>query len=126
MLIVGFWAAELMHIRNSLPDEVVVQRIDERLNSLGNCISCNDYVALVHPDIDKVILISSPLKVLFGTKLAEAQHETERGRICTSKTDRELAETCRGMLGLTTFNVGCRKLRSWWQMCWEWRCSGRV
>ncbi|KAK9914900.1 hypothetical protein WJX75_002052 [Coccomyxa subellipsoidea] len=44
---------ELMHIRNSLPDEVVVQRIDERLNSLGNCIACNDYVALVHPDIDK-------------------------------------------------------------------------
>ena len=47
-------AAELMHVRNSLPDEVVVQRIDERLNSLGNCIACNDYVALVHPDIDKV------------------------------------------------------------------------
>ena len=49
-----FTAAELMHVRNSLPDEVVVQRIDERLNSLGNCIACNDYVALVHPDIDKV------------------------------------------------------------------------
>ena len=51
--------AELMHVRNSLPDEVVVQRIDERLNSLGNCISCNDYVALVHPDIDKVRLLSA-------------------------------------------------------------------
>ncbi|KAK9837332.1 hypothetical protein WJX81_006755 [Elliptochloris bilobata] len=44
---------EMMHIRNSLPDEIVVQRIDERLNSLGNCIACNDYVALIHPDIDK-------------------------------------------------------------------------
>lgn len=44
---------ELLHIRNSLPDEVVVQRIDERLSALGNCIACNDYVALVHPDIDK-------------------------------------------------------------------------
>ena len=43
-------------MRNSLPDEVVVQRIDERLNSLGNCIACNDYVALIHPDIDKVRL----------------------------------------------------------------------
>ncbi len=43
-----------MHIRNSLPDELVVQRIDERLNTLGNCIACNDYVALIHPDIDKV------------------------------------------------------------------------
>ena len=46
--------AELQHIRNSLPDEVVVQRIDERLSALGNCIACNDYVALVHPDIDRV------------------------------------------------------------------------
>ena len=45
---------ELQHCRNSLPDEVVVQRIDERLSALGNCIACNDYVALIHPDIDKV------------------------------------------------------------------------
>jgi translation initiation factor 6 len=44
---------ELQHIRNSLPEEVVVQRIDERLSALGNCIACNDYVALVHPDIDR-------------------------------------------------------------------------
>lgn len=45
---------ELQHIRNSLPDEVVVQRIDERLSSLGNLISCNDHVALLHPDLDRV------------------------------------------------------------------------
>ncbi len=44
---------ELQHIRNSLPDQVIVQRIDERLSALGNCIACNDYVALVHPDIDR-------------------------------------------------------------------------
>lgn len=44
---------EMMQIRNSLPDEVVVQRIDERLSALGNCIACNDYVALIHPDLDK-------------------------------------------------------------------------
>lgn len=48
--------AELQHCRNSLPDEVVVQRIDERLSALGNCIACNDYVALIHPDVDKVCL----------------------------------------------------------------------
>jgi len=44
---------ELMHVRNSLPEDVVVQRIDERLSALGNCIACNDYVALVHPDVDR-------------------------------------------------------------------------
>jgi len=44
---------ELQHIRNSLPDEVKVQRIEERLSALGNVIACNDHVALVHPDLDR-------------------------------------------------------------------------
>lgn len=44
---------ELQHLRNSLPDEVKIQRVEERLSALGNVISCNDYVALVHPDLDK-------------------------------------------------------------------------
>lgn len=44
---------ELQHIRNSLPDRVEVHRVEERLSALGNVIACNDYVALVHPDLDK-------------------------------------------------------------------------
>ncbi|CBY13962.1 unnamed protein product [Oikopleura dioica] len=44
---------ELQHLRNSLPDSVRVMRIEERLSALGNVIACNDYVALVHPDIDR-------------------------------------------------------------------------
>jgi len=44
---------ELQHLRNSLPDSVKIQRVEERLSALGNVISCNDYVALVHPDLDK-------------------------------------------------------------------------
>lgn len=44
---------ELLHLRNSLPDAVVVQRVDERLSALGNCVSCNDYVALIHTDLDR-------------------------------------------------------------------------
>lgn len=43
---------ELQHLRNSLPDEVKIQRIEERLSCLGNVICCNDHVALVHPDIE--------------------------------------------------------------------------
>ena len=39
-----------------MPDQVVVQRIDERLSALGNCVACNDHVALTHPDLDKVCL----------------------------------------------------------------------
>lgn len=48
------FTTELQHLRNSLPDQVVVQRIDERLSALGNCIACNDHVALAHTDLDKV------------------------------------------------------------------------
>ncbi|XP_029635651.1 eukaryotic translation initiation factor 6 [Octopus sinensis] len=56
---------ELQHIRNSLPDSVHVQRIEERLSALGNVIACNDYVALVHPDLDRETeeIITDVLKV---------------------------------------------------------------
>jgi translation initiation factor 6 len=44
---------ELLHIRNSLPESVVVQRVEERLSALGNVLVCNDHVCLAHPDLDK-------------------------------------------------------------------------
>ncbi|KAL4194944.1 hypothetical protein AMTRI_Chr05g70970 [Amborella trichopoda] len=39
---------ELYHLRNSLPDQVIVQR-----STLTNCIVCNDHVALAPTDLDK-------------------------------------------------------------------------
>jgi len=56
---------ELQHMRNSLPDAVAIQRVEERLSALGNVIACNDYVALVHPDIDRETeeIIADVLKV---------------------------------------------------------------
>ena len=44
---------ELQNVRNSLPDSIKVERVEERLSALGNCIACNDYVAIIHPDLDK-------------------------------------------------------------------------
>lgn len=44
---------ELQHLRNALPDTVKIKRIEERLSALGNVVACNDYVALVHPDLDR-------------------------------------------------------------------------
>ncbi|XP_075212740.1 eukaryotic translation initiation factor 6 [Lycorma delicatula] len=44
---------ELQHLRNSLPDNIKVQRVEEKFSALGNVITCNDYVALVHPDLDR-------------------------------------------------------------------------
>lgn len=37
-----------------MPESVKIQRVEEKLSALGNVIVCNDYVALAHPDIDKV------------------------------------------------------------------------
>jgi len=44
---------ELNHIRSTLDESVVVQRIEEKLSALGNVIAVNDHVALIHPDLDK-------------------------------------------------------------------------
>jgi translation initiation factor 6 len=44
---------ELQQLRNTLPESVKVQKVEERLSALGNCIACNDYVALVHTDLDR-------------------------------------------------------------------------
>jgi len=44
---------EPQQMRSSLPDSVKVQRVEERLSALGNVIACKDYVALVHPDLDR-------------------------------------------------------------------------
>jgi len=56
---------ELQHIRNSLPESVRIKRVEERLSALGNVIACNDYVALIHPDLDKETeeIIADVLKV---------------------------------------------------------------
>ncbi|KAF1990670.1 eukaryotic translation initiation factor-like protein 6 [Aulographum hederae CBS 113979] len=43
---------ELAHLRNSLPDSVKIQRIEERLSALGNVIATNDHVALIHNDLE--------------------------------------------------------------------------
>jgi len=56
---------ELQHLRNSIPDSVAIQRVEERLSALGNVVVCNDHVALVHPDLDRETeeIIADVLKV---------------------------------------------------------------
>lgn len=44
---------ELKNIRNALDEKIKIKVMEERLSALGNCIVCNDYVALIHPDLDK-------------------------------------------------------------------------
>ena len=44
---------------------MAIRRVEERLSALGNVIACNDYVALVHPDVDRETeeIIADVLKV---------------------------------------------------------------
>lgn len=44
---------ELLHLRNALPEGVLIQRVEERLSALGNCIACNDHVAFIHTELDR-------------------------------------------------------------------------
>ena len=44
---------EFQNLKNSLPDNIILKKVDERLSALGNCICCNDYIAIVHPELDK-------------------------------------------------------------------------
>lgn len=56
---------ELAHIRNSLPPQIRVVRIEEKMNCLGNLICCNDHACIVHPYLDdeKIELIQDVLNV---------------------------------------------------------------
>ena len=54
--------AEKIYLTWHFIHSVKIQRVEERLSALGNVIACNDYVALVHPDLDR--FLSSSLSFL--------------------------------------------------------------
>ncbi|CAG9331743.1 unnamed protein product [Blepharisma stoltei] len=64
---------ELQALKDSLPEKVKIKKIEDRLSALGNVIACNDYVALIHPDLDKETeeVIENTLEVeVFRTMVA--------------------------------------------------------
>ena len=56
----------VMDCAEHLIHSVKIQRVEERLSALGNVIACNDYVALVHPDLDRCL---SSILLFLGQKL---------------------------------------------------------
>ena len=64
---------EYEDIVKQMPNGVKVVKVKEKLSALGNCIACNDSVALVHPDLEDetVAVLEEILQVeVYKTRLA--------------------------------------------------------
>jgi translation initiation factor 6 len=44
---------ELKLLKEFLPEKVEIGKLDDSLSAIGNCISSNDSVALIHPEYNK-------------------------------------------------------------------------
>jgi translation initiation factor 6 len=47
---------EYRNLVENLPEEITIKKVDEKLSALGNVICCNDFVAIVHPDISTQVV----------------------------------------------------------------------
>ena len=47
---------EYRNLIENLPEEIIIKKVDEKLSALGNVICCNDYVAIVHPEISAQVV----------------------------------------------------------------------
>ena len=50
----AIYDTELEHIRDKIPESIQIKKNEEKLSALGNVVVCNDQIALVHPELDKV------------------------------------------------------------------------
>jgi len=124
---------EMQHIRNSLPEEVSIIRVEERLSALGNVIVCNDHVALIHPDLDQETeeIIADILKVevfrqtiakqpLVGTYSQITNHGGLVHPKCTKEEQKELAcllqvQVCAGTVNRGTDTIGAGVVVNDWK-----------
>jgi len=124
---------EMKHIRSSLPDEVSIIRVEERLSALGNVIVCNDHVALIHPDLDQETedIIANTLKVevyrqtvakqpLVGTFSKITNHGGLVHPNCSKAEQKELAcllqiKVCAGTVNRGSSTIGAGLVVNDWK-----------
>lgn len=69
------YSTELETIIETIPDSVKIEKIDDKLSALGNVIVCNDTVALINPDLDRVcytIFFLTPHFLFFTRRLKKS------------------------------------------------------
>ena len=102
--------SEIKSIKENLPDNVEIKRIQERFSALGNVISCNDHIALVHPELDpdtiqeiQDILKVEAIPTLIGGEPLVGSYSlfTNRGGIVSSKTTIEEIDELSSQLGIS-------------------------
>lgn len=67
---------ELIHIRNRMPDNIKVARIEERWNCLGNIMLCNDHIGIIHPSVcdETIALLEEVLEIpIYKRKIGDRE-----------------------------------------------------
>ncbi len=94
---------ELQHLRNSLPEAVAIQRVEERLSALGNVIACNG-MSIISSFSRGYDLASSILTVSDFSTLTPMTTERYRlRRISAPDLDRETEEIIADVLKVEVF-----------------------
>lgn len=116
---------EYQLLKKSLPEDIKIGKIDGPISALGNCISCNDSIALIHPEFSKENedIIENVLGVeVFKTTIAQnalvgtySKFNNKGGIVhpaTTLEEYEELANLMQIQIGAATVNRGSEILGS--------------
>lgn len=105
---------ELQHLRNSLPDTVAIQRVEERLSALGNVIACEQ---LVSRNLStRMSLINSRARLEQATTTSPSCTQTLTGRPRKSSPTRSRSKSFAKPSPATSssvLTVRCRTKADW-------------
>ena len=111
--------SEFNQIRRELPDDVELAIIEEKFSALGNVISCNDSMAIVHPELEQetIDVISDVLGVevvpmilgneaLVGSYSVFNNHGGAVTSSCSEQQVEELSKLFKIPVNAATVNMG--------------------
>lgn len=110
---------EISRIREQLPESIEIAQIDEKLSALGNVISCNDKIALVHPEIEQetidiiqdVLQVEPVIPSLIGTESLVGSYSifTNKGGVVSPNCTKEQIDELSNFLGISISSATVNK-----------------